>query len=176
MISSAVCIRSLHPQFAFAVCIRSTLIVRRLWHQIFSRCYSAFLLKPLLKNAFVSILSGETVPICVQTCALSRFLLLISCNVMTIILYVPDHQSWFKQLDSRWLFVLVKLGKVMWSCSKLEEQRCAKLMQIWIYVLWHHGLLEAEGSNVVEVPESKPCIRMHSQALAWARKIVPRWE
>ena len=38
--------------------------MRTLWHQIFSRCYSASLLKPVLKNAFVWILSGDTVYIC----------------------------------------------------------------------------------------------------------------
>ena len=40
-------------------CIQSTLIVRTLWHQIFSRCYSASLLKPVLENAFAWILSGD---------------------------------------------------------------------------------------------------------------------
>ena len=42
-------------------CIWSTLIVRMLWHQIFSWCHSASLLKSVLKNAFVWILSGNTV-------------------------------------------------------------------------------------------------------------------
>ena len=40
-------------------CIRSTLIVRTLWHDTFSRCYSASLLKPVLKSAFVWILGGD---------------------------------------------------------------------------------------------------------------------
>ena len=42
-------------------CIQSTLIVRTLWHKIFSRCYYASLLKPVLKNTFASILSGDRV-------------------------------------------------------------------------------------------------------------------
>ena len=42
-------------------CIRNILIVRTLWNQICSRCYSACLLKPMLKNAFAWILSGDTV-------------------------------------------------------------------------------------------------------------------
>ena len=42
-------------------CIRSILIARTPWHQIFSLCYSASLLTPVLKNAFVGTLSGDTV-------------------------------------------------------------------------------------------------------------------
>ena len=42
-------------------CIQSTLIVCTLWHQRFSRCYSESLPKPELENAFVWILSGDTV-------------------------------------------------------------------------------------------------------------------
>ena len=42
-------------------CIRSTLLLRTLWHQIFSRRYSASLLEPALKNLLFWILSGDTV-------------------------------------------------------------------------------------------------------------------
>ena len=42
-------------------CIRSTLIVRTLWHQSFTRCHSASFLKQALKKRFVWILSGDTV-------------------------------------------------------------------------------------------------------------------
>ena len=42
-------------------CVRSTLIVCTLWHKTFSWCHSAFLLKLVLKNAFVWIFGGDTV-------------------------------------------------------------------------------------------------------------------
>ena len=48
-------------QSASEGCIRGILIVRTLWHQISARCYSAFLHQTVLKNAFVGILSGDTV-------------------------------------------------------------------------------------------------------------------
>ena len=42
-------------------CIRSTLIVRKLWHQICSRAYSASFLKPVLTYDFVWIPIGDMV-------------------------------------------------------------------------------------------------------------------
>ena len=42
-------------------CIESTLIVRTLWHQILSRCYSASLLQPALKKLLFDYLAATRV-------------------------------------------------------------------------------------------------------------------
>ena len=47
-------------------CIRSTLIVHTLWHQIFSRCYSASLLKPVLNTIFFEYLAAIRYPLFVS--------------------------------------------------------------------------------------------------------------
>ena len=84
-------------------CIRSTLIVRTLWHHIFSRCYSASLVKPMPKNVFVWILSGDTVyrlePLTWHytreaTNRLTTPASLILCHSNSCIHFAPLHDRW----------------------------------------------------------------------------------